>query len=226
MIELHHGDCLDIMPTLQGTVDAVITDPPYGIALENHGQFAWATDQVVTGDHSQELGQIILDWAENNDLCTATFASPRLPWPGNWRSLLVWDKGPAVGGGGDIKTCWKATWELIQIARNNPLNGNRDGSVIKVHIGPNAYHYHPSQKPVRLLEYLIRKLTQPGDTILDPFMGSGTTGVACVRTGRHFIGIEKEREYFDVAERRIAQAQPPLFVDEYAFGSKGRSNAG
>ena len=65
---------------------------------------------------------------------------------------------------------------------------------------------HPSQKPVALLEYLIRTYTKPGDTVLDNCMGSGSTGVACVHTGRRFVGMEQDEQYFAVAERRIAEA--------------------
>jgi len=72
---------------------------------------------------------------------------------------------------------------------------------------------HPNKKPVSLMRWCIELATNPGDTILDPFMGSGTTGVACVQTGRNFIGIELDEDYFKIAEKRIAEAQPPLFVD-------------
>jgi site-specific DNA-methyltransferase (adenine-specific) len=195
------------------SVDAVITDPPYGIKLRNHGLFNYRSEIVVQSDETSELGQAVLDWAAYHKLCTATFASPRSPWRGKWRNLLVWDKGPAVGGGGDIATCWKLTWELIQIARNGKLNGKRDASVLKYYVGPSSYALHPTQKPLELMIYLITKLTQPGDTVLDPFMGSGTTGDACIRTGRHFIGIERlplpgpitkdNPDYFGIAQRRI-----------------------
>jgi len=77
----------------------------------------------------------------------------------------------------------------------------------------NDIGYHPTQKPVALLEYLIKTYTNPGDTVLDFTFGSCSTGVACVQTGRNFIGIELDADYFAIAEKRIAQAQPPLFVD-------------
>ena len=74
--------------------------------------------------------------------------------------------------------------------------------------------YHPTQKPVSLYEYLIRTYTNAGETVLDICMGSGTTGVAAVQTGREFIGIEKERKYFVIAEKRIGSAHPPLFTEQ------------
>jgi len=217
-VTLYHGDCLDTLPTLEaGSVDAVVTDPPYGIALENHGQFAWTEGQVVVGDYSPELGQAVLDWAASLGLCVVTFASPWGVWDGDWRNLLVWDKGPAVGGGGDFRTCWKRTWELVQIARNPPLNGKRDASVYKRYVGPSSYHLHPNQKPTDFVEYLVGKVTQPGATVLDPFMGSGTTGVACVQTGRNFIGIEIDEGYFDIAQQRIEAAQAEMVQQEMAI---------
>jgi len=124
----------------------------------------------------------------------------------------VWDKGGAVGGGGDVATCLKRTWELIQVARNGRMNGNRNGSVWRFPIVPQHSKEHIAAKPVELMCELIERFTQPGDTILDPFMGSGTTGVACVKTGRNFIGIEIDKGYFDIAQKRIeeAQMQPAL----------------
>ena len=78
---------------------------------------------------------------------------------------------------------------------------------------PNKVERHPTQKPVRLYEYLIRTYTNAGETVLDICMGSGTTGVAAIQTGRNFIGIEKEQKYFEIASRRIAQAPQPLFTE-------------
>jgi site-specific DNA-methyltransferase (adenine-specific) len=82
--------------------------------------------------------------------------------------------------------------------------------VLKRYVGPSSYHLHPTEKPIDLLVYLIEKVTQPGDTVFDPFMGSGTTGVACVQTGRNFVGIEQDAKYFEIAKQRIETAQLPL----------------
>lgn len=84
---------------------------------------------------------------------------------------------------------------------------------------PGQRGLHPTQKPVELMEYLIRTYTNPGDVVLDNCMGSGTTGVACVNTGRSFVGIEKDPEYFAIAERRIKQAQEALDTEtQFWFG--------
>jgi DNA modification methylase len=212
---LYHGDCLEILPTL-GKVDAVVTDPPYGVGLRNgdvDGHRS-ARSFAVAGDQDQKSGAELLAWAGAGNLPTVAFASPWKPWPGYWRNLIVWDKGGAVGGGGDIQTCLKRSWELIQVARNGPLQGGRSESVVRFQIDPQATADHICAKPVPLMSWLVSKFTQQHQVILDPFMGSGTTGVACANLGRKFIGIEIERKYFDIACERIdaAYRQGRLFA--------------
>jgi site-specific DNA-methyltransferase (adenine-specific) len=86
-------------------------------------------------------------------------------------------------------------------------------SVLEIHkIAPHAERFHPTQKPVALMEYLIKTYSNQGDMVLDSTMGGGTTGVACINTGRNFIGIEKHEPYFRIAERRIKDAERPLFA--------------
>lgn len=93
-------------------------------------------------------------------------------------------------------------------------DGFRYPSSVLEFANPNNDNQHPTQKPLSLYEYLIRTYTNPGETVLDFCMGSGTTGVAAVQTGREFIGIEKERKYFVIAEKRIGSAHPPLFTEQ------------
>jgi DNA modification methylase len=205
---LYQGDCLDILPTLAaGSVGAVITDPPYGIGLSNHAAGKERRDDwdTIIGDESQEVGRAVIEWADNLYLPMVCFASPWLPWPGKWRNLVVWDKGGAVGGGGDTAVCLKRTWELIQV-KNNRFVSSRYESVWRRYINPQDTSLHIAQKPIDLMERLIEAFTSPADVILDPFMGSGSTGVACVRTGRKFIGIEVDPGYFEIAHTRIANA--------------------
>jgi DNA modification methylase len=198
------GDCLHELDSIHG-VDAVVTDPPYGIGLEKHdttGKYRRG-EWRITGDQDAAAGQECIDWCRERQWPVCAFASPKKPWERLMRNWLVWDKGPAVGGGGDIATCWKMTWELIQIDGNGPLNGGRDPGVLKYWITQNDFHHHPSQKPVELMAYLVTKLTQPGGLVFDPFMGSGSTAVACVQEGRQFVGIEIDPDYFAEAEMRV-----------------------
>lgn len=199
-IALYHADCLDVLPLLvPGRVDLVLTDPPYGIALAEHGRNGH--DWTVAGDADQTLGIAALKQCA--DMSTIVFASPQNPWPGQWRQHLVWDKGPAVGGGGDRRTCWKFSWELIQVRKTGPHRGQRDSSVLRYPMTQGDYHLHPNAKPLALLRYLITKASY--GRVLDPFTGSGTTLRAAKDLGRRAIGIEIEEKYCEIAARRLEQ---------------------
>lgn len=212
-VRVIEGDCLEVLPRLPaGCVDAVVTDPPYGINLRDnsaggrYGRRRPAWEYAISGDESTEVGQRLLDWCAESSLPTVVFASPKLPWPGKWSSLLVWDKGGAVGGGGDVKRCWKQTWELIQVARTGELREGRDSAVLRFAVAPSLSTVHPAAKPVSLMRYLIRQTTDPGDIILDPFGGSGTTAVAAIAEGRRCILIEREPGYYEIARKRVQAA--------------------
>lgn len=210
---LYLGDCLEILPTLP-KVDAVITDPPYGIGLRNGDVDGHRSERLfsISGDADQAVGIKALEWSRSDGQTVAAFASPWKPWPGRWRNLIVWDKGAAVGGGGDIATCLKRSWELLQVWNPNPYAGHRIESVWHFPITPIDTAEHIAAKPVALMSRLVAVFG--GASILDPFMGSGTTGVACANLGRKFIGIEIEPKYFDIACERIenAQRQERLFA--------------
>lgn len=208
-ITIYHGDCRDVLPALDWGADAgisvVVTDPPYGISLENHGKPEYRTQRswTIVGDDSPDAVAWVLAYLSGVPL--VCFASPMRPWPGEWRQYLVWDKGPAVGGGGDPSRCWKQTWELIQVARTGVLNGSRDEAVLHFWSTPQESREHPAQKPVSLIAYLISKVSQDGSAILDPFMGSGTTLRAAKDLRRRAIGIEIEERYCEIAAKRLAQ---------------------
>lgn len=211
---LYLADCREILPQFQsGEIQAVVTDPPYGINLRDNSQggrygrkrSAW--EYSIVGDETAEVGFAALKWCEEQRLPTITFASPKLPWPGEWSSLLVWDKGPAVGGGGDVRRCWKQSWEMIQVARAGILNGQRDSSVLKFWANPSLSEFHPAAKPIALMTYLVQKITKVGQTVFDPFMGSGTTLAAAVKTGRRAVGCEVDERYFDIAVKRIQECE-------------------
>lgn len=235
-VTLYEGDCLAVLPTLEpGSVDAVITDPPYGIDLQGsssggrHGRRRAAKEYTVDGDHDTTIGQSVVDWMAAKSLPSVVFASPRKPWQGKWDSLLVWDKGGAVGGGGDVRRCWKPTWELVQVARVGELREGRDAAVLKYTALPSLSSVHPAAKPVGLMRYLVRQTTDPGSTILDPFAGSGTTGIAAMLEGRRCILIEKDPAYCEVIRRRVREcdqtAPGTLFADPSLFSSLAEADA-
>ena len=198
------GDCLPMLSEI--VCDVVMSDPPYGIALSNNDVDGHRreADYTLHGDENQAAGIAMLEWAELLEMPTIVFASPWKPWPGKWRNLIAWDKGGAVGGGGDIKTCLKRTWELVQVARNRPLEGRRDESVWRIPATPQDTKDHICAKPVKLMGALVNQFSAAGETICDPFMGSGSTGVAAVRLHRNFIGIELDAAHYKTACDRIA----------------------
>jgi DNA modification methylase len=209
-VELYLGDCREILPTL-GPVDAVITDPPYGISHSSNYGASWENTQIQNDGDTSVRDEVLRDF-EN----VAAFGTWKTPPIERTKGSLVWDKGPAFGMG-DLKFPWKGSWELIYI-RGNIWRGARDEGVLKGHIQVSWESHgrgHPHQKPVSLCEAIIQKLPF-GCSILDPFMGSGTTGVAAVKLGRKFIGVEIEPKYFDIARTRIALAlaQPDLFIEK------------
>jgi DNA modification methylase len=208
-IELYLGDCREILPTL-GKVDAVVTDPPYGISHSSNYGASWEGTQIQN-DSDTSVRDEVLRGFDN----VAAFGTWKTPPIERTKGCLVWDKGPAFGMG-DLKFPWKGSWELIYI-RGNIWRGSREEGVLKGHIQvswESQGRGHPHQKPVSLCESLIQKLPQ-ASAILDPFLGSGTTGVAAVRLGRKFVGIEIESKYFEIACKRIQAAldAPDLFVE-------------
>jgi DNA modification methylase len=187
------GDCLEVMPLL-GKVDAVVTDPPYGIGITKSNRLA--TSRGLGGKN----------WDDEPADLSGFPNVPSIIWGGNYfdlpahRAPLVWDKNNAGRDFADFEMAWT---NLDMVARRfvfRPMN--MDGG-----------KQHPTQKPVALMEWCLGFLPD-AKTILDPFMGSGTTLVACQRLGRHGIGIELDPEYFDIACRRVDQAtrQPDLFI--------------
>ena len=195
--ELWHGDCLEILPTLP-KVDAVITDPPYGIGFAaqptpgqrraGHKPAHWDNSTVAGLQHILALGDIQIVWGGNYY---------DLPPSRGW---LSWYKPDAPPSMGSFELAWtnqdRNTRQIKQSIANT--NAERVG--------------HPTQKPLAVMAWCLEQF-HCANTILDPFMGSGTTGVACAQLGRKFIGIEIERKYFDIACERIeaAYAQGQLF---------------
>ncbi len=210
--ELYLGDCLEILPTL-GKVDCVVTDPPYGIGYQSgHAtDRLWAAGRKITNDEDCSVRDTVLAQTQTAAL---VFGSRKRPLPPDTRQVLIWDKGGALGMGA-LDLPWKPAHEEIYVLGKGFVGGRNWHSVI--HHNPTQAmacngRVHPNEKPVGLMVMLLKWC--PSGAILDPFMGSGTTGVACAKLGRRFIGIEIEPKYFDIACKRIEQAyaQPDLFI--------------
>ena len=177
-VKLIHGDCLEILRGMDdNSVDAVITDPPYGIGISSNPfrqKFAkddW-DDLPMSNEQRDEIFRI---------------SRYQIIWGGNYFELppsqgfLVWDK----------KQPYKFSSAMCEQAY---CNLSKPAKIYRRHAA-NFEKFHPTQKPVGLMEWCILYLPKDVITILDPFMGSGTTGVACVQTGRNFIGIEIDEKY-------------------------------
>ena len=214
---LYLGDCLEILPVLP-TVDAVITDPPYGMAYQSgHAtKSLWIAGTCIAGDKDTILRDFVLDWwhmvsGVSRGPCLM-FGTWKIKRPAPTRTVLIWDKGGALGMG-DLNIPWKPDHEEIYVIGHGWIGSRDCGSVIRhppVQSMAKNGRTHPTEKPVGLLQKLLVKTA---GTVLDPFMGSGTTGVACANLGRRFIGIEIEPKYFNIACERIsrAYAQGKLF---------------
>jgi DNA modification methylase len=222
-VRLILGDCLDVLRTLEpGSVDAVVTDPPYGVGLgigkdmRKNGHGLGVGAYASYADTYENFVSVIVP-----RLNTAINAAKRA---GVFTGPHIWEqrKAEAIGGvfcpAGAGRTCWgfkTFTPVLLYGKYPNLHRGAKIPTVLKSSDRPRK-NGHPCPKPLEWMKWLIELTTLPGETVLDPFMGSGTTGVACVQTGRNFVGVEIDPTYFAIAERRIAEARAamPLFAEE------------
>jgi DNA modification methylase len=211
------GDCRELLPSL-GDIGVVVTDPPYGIDYQSgYATTAlWQGGYKIRGDANTKVRDEMLRilW-DNQNSPALVFGSRKAPEPEGCRMVLVWDKGPALGMGA-LDLPWKPSSEEIYVLGRG-FRGSRDESNViycpPVQSMAKNGRQHPNEKPVNLITRLLKKC--PEGIVVDPFMGSGTTGVACVALGRKFIGIESDPKYFDVACKRIDEAykQGNLFND-------------
>lgn len=218
-VTLYCGDCREILPTL-GKVDAVVTDPPYGISYRsNHNSSRrglWAkwvrTENMpsIVGDDAPLDPQPLLDLGIPVVLFGGNYCADRLPPSRCW---LIWDKRDGISSNNqaDCEMAWTNIDKPSRLLRHmwsGLLRAGEENVALSEKV-------HPHQKPAAIMRACIQYIPDRPETILDPFMGSGTTGVAAVKLGRKFIGIEIEPKYFDIACRRISDelARPDLFIE-------------
>ena len=210
-VTLYLGDCREILPTL-GEVDAVVTDPPYGIGLNtNSKRFTGERRTYLKSGIDYETA-IAGDQSEFDPSFLMEIDAPRIIW--GWNNYpdklprgacLVWLKREDAAFGSFLSDA-----ELAWMSKGHGIYCRRDLSLQAI----TRERVHPTQKPVSLMRWCL-EFVPDASTILDPFMGSGTTGVAAVSLGRKFIGIEIEPKYFDIACRRISDelSRPRLAFD-------------
>lgn len=237
---LHHGDCLEVMAGMEaGSVDAVVTDPPYCSGGFSESQKSASDGSGLRSETRKALGWFVADNMGTSGFCylmrsvaaasigVVAARGGHLLMFSDWRmipllvpaveaagwrykNLVVWDKGsPALGWG------FRTQHELVcHFTVGKPeAHDHSTGNVISIGRQPSSGREHQTQKPVPLMRRLLRVVSGDGATILDPFTGSGTTGVACIEEGRHFIGIEREAEYVEISRRRIDAAAAQLRMD-------------
>jgi DNA modification methylase len=222
---LYRGDCASVLPML-GKVDAVVTDPPYGIGADKAAKAAAEQRKAAEAKPLGQRTKAGRGWADYGETDWDDERPPRqlfdafcaisveqIVWGGNYftdylpptMQWLVWDKGQRDFSLADCEFAWSSQWKAARVFDYPRALALQDGKE------------HPTQKPIALMKWCIDLLPK-AQTVLDPFMGSGTTGVAAVQMGRNFIGIEREPRYFDIACKRIedAQRQGDFFVEAAA----------
>lgn len=232
LARLIHGDSLELLKMLEA--DHIIGDPPYEAVLHEG-----AKDQRITRTDGRKMHGnlgfegIDLVRAEVSRLCVQAsrgwvilfaLAEGVRAWRddiqaagGKWDTTLAWvkpDSSPRFNGQGAARgfECAVTAWCG---KGHRSWNGGGKRGIYTHNVNAGRQGEHPTEKPVPLMKELVADFTRPGQTVLDPFMGSGSTGVACVQMGRKFIGIEQDPKWFDLACRRLreAQAQPSLFAE-------------
>ena len=209
------GDCLEVMKGLpDGSVNAVITDPPYGINYQSARRIdASKRHKKIANDKHPFIWWLYDAYRIlQKDGCLICFTRwdvqeafrQAIEWAGfKIKSHIIWDR--VHHGMGDLKASFAPTHDIIWFAVKDCFSfpSKRPKSVIRSkRISANKL-IHPNEKPLDLMENLIVSVTKDKDLILDPFLGSGTTAVAALNTGRFFIGIEKEPKYVEIARQRV-----------------------
>jgi site-specific DNA-methyltransferase (adenine-specific) len=213
LVTIYHGDALEIIPTLS-MVDLVLTDPPFFMPAQHYAsrsdwQRSWGDTSILAAWWTTVVSALVPRLRRTGHLITfCDDESYPVFYPALYRRFdllngLVWDKG-AIGMGSP----WRHTHELLIAARwqgSRWAGGSGQSDVFRVKSVPVVDRRHPVDKPVDLLRQLILPTTEPGDTVLDPFLGGGSTLTAAKSLGRHVIGIEIEESYCEEAALRCSQ---------------------
>ena len=234
MTSLKLGDCLELMKDIHtGSVDMVLCDLPYGTTQNKWDsvinlQELWDSYTRIIKEH----GAIVLfsqqpfssklicsnpkmfryEWIWEKDFGTGFLNARKMPLKKHESILVFYKKLPCYNAQGliyrpHIKNRGKNPCTNYGVFSNENFAEYENYPVDIIKFNHDSSKYHPTQKPVALLEYLIKTYTNEGETVLDNTMGSGSTGVVCVNTERDFIGIDKDETYFDIAQKRIAEAE-------------------
>ena len=213
--KVYNMDCLDGMRLMkeQGIkADWCITDPPYGIGedgLKNHSRGNKAAPTLFTPKDwdkrriEKPYFDIMRDVSKEQIIFGGNYYTDYLPPSSCW---IVWDKENGANDFADCELAWSSYKGAVRIFRymwNGMLQGNMKNKEKRV---------HPTQKPLPLIEWILNKYTKEGDIVLDPFMGSCTTAVACYKMNRHYIGFELDKEYYEIGMKRLQEVQNQISI--------------
>jgi len=236
-IQLLSGECLDKLPEISdGSVDMIMADLPYGttackwdsiipldllwkefhrVTTDNAAMIFTAQQPFTTVLANSNLSELRYEWIWEKPQGTNPMNAKVMPLKSHENILVfykkkaiynpqMWYSTPYSGFSSKTSKIGEVYGDAESKHRDNPDGSRYPKSVQKF---KQEKGFHPTQKPVALMEYLIKTYTNEEDTVLDPTMGSGTTGVACVMTKRKFIGIERDEKYFEIAEKRISDTE-------------------
>ncbi len=202
-ITLIHGDCVEEMKKMPDkSVDLVLTDPPYGIGMDGSKETIKKGVQIRKAydfkgwDNAtppKEYFEEIFRVSKNQVICGANYFCNYLP--SGHKGWVIWDKGQRDLTMSDCEIIFSSFQSLTKIY-----------TIHRAKLWAEKPK-HPTQKPIILIKYLLQQFSEKNQTILDPFMGSGTTGVACKELNRKFIGIEINKDYYEIAKKRISNTQ-------------------
>jgi len=218
-VQLFLGDCLDILPTLDGQVDAVITDPPYGIGFKyskhddtpnGYGKWLWSVLEIAESKAVCGSPIFVFQAMLNCRYYSEWFPRDYRIYAAakNWVQIRT----TAMQYSFDPVICWWKENREIWASGTNSKDFFLANTSPSSYIGLNKVDGHPCPRPLDQMRQMINQWVKPNGIILDPFMGSGTTGVAAVQLGRRFIGIEIDPGYFEIATKRIKQAQQQMLL--------------
>ena len=238
MIQLFKGDCLELMKSIpNGSIDAIITDPPYGttackwdsvipfdlmweqlnrIIKPNGAIVLFGSEPFSSALRMSNIKNYKYDWKWNKSKVTGFLNAKKQPLRKVEDIIVFYKKqcnyNPQMK---KVKQRFvKRSGEYSGYGNHEAINSSNNGLEYPfntIEIKSNGKSVHPTQKPIELMEYLIKTYTNANETVLDFTMGSGSTGVACVNTNRNFIGIEQDDKYFEIAKQRIKQNEYKLF---------------
>lgn len=226
LVTIYHGDCLEILPELE-PVDLVLTDPPYGINIIRNGKCGGVdnkTKKAKMGNYShlkndwdkvkpkQEFFYFILKKSKNQIIFGANHFISKIPIDSScW---IVWDKDNQKSSFADCELAWtsfKTSVKKYRFMWNGMIQEDMKNKEVR---------YHPTQKPVKLFKMILNDYSKENETILDPFLGSGTTAIACSLLNRKCVSIEIDEKSCEVSAKRCEEVLTDLSMEEQEIGQQ------